>query len=431
MQRRGVPFNRRVGYLIGIGIVAKFFVDTSTQLFNPFLLIFAGGIGVSGLTMGRLVSLRNLSGLIAPVIGSLADRFGYRRLMRINLLLVALGILLFSLGENLFLAGLAMVMWGAGQGGFGPNVHSYLSARLPYSKRSRYLGILEYSWAMAGIVGLFLLGRVIDAWGWQVPLYLLAAGLAAAALLAGTLPSGIPTEGSPPADIPTEGIPPGRESFDRASEDKSKDGFSLIGGVRDFFHLGPYRRSAWGAILVNLFNFFAVFHIMIIHGAYLEREFDMGPSALGTVALLMGLFDWAGSILVSIAGDRIGKRRSVLIGTAGMTVFFFLLPFTNQGLLVALAGLIIPRFFFEFATVSNFPLLSEQYPSKRGKILSLGVAGGLVGTTVAATTGPAAFMGSGLWGLGLPAGAAGVISLLLLLFVVNDQPYLLTSSPKR
>jgi predicted MFS family arabinose efflux permease len=411
MQRRGVQFTRRVGYLLGIGIIAKFFVDTSTQLFNPFLLIFAGGIGVSGLTMGRLVSLRNLSGLIAPVIGSLADRFGYRKLMRINLLLVALGLLLFSLGKNPFFAALAMIVWGAGQGGFGPNVHSYLSARLPYSRRSRYLGILEYSWAFAGIVGLFLLGYVIDAWGWKMPLYLLAAGLVGSALLTGTLPGKEEPGG---AEVLSEGK--------TASGKKSWSLRSLRGGLKEFFYLGPSRRSAWAAILVNLFNFFAVFHVMIIHGAYLEKEFNLGPSALGTVALLMGLFDWAGSILVSIAGDKIGKRRSLLIGTAGMVLFFFLLPFTRHGLVSALSGLILPRFFFEFATVSNFPLLSEQYPAKRGKILSLGVAGGLVGTTVAATTGPLAYMTLGLWGLGLPAGVAGLFSLCLILFVVKDQP---------
>jgi predicted MFS family arabinose efflux permease len=105
-----------------------------------------------------------------------------------------------------------------------------------------------------------------------------------------------------------------------------------------------------------------------------------------------------------------------------MVLFFFLLPFTRHGLVSALSGLILPRFFFEFATVSNFPLLSEQYPAKRGKILSLGVAGGLVGTTVAATTGPLAYMTLGLWGLGLPAGVAGLFSLCLILFVVKDQP---------
>ncbi len=429
MQKRRIHLTRRVGYLVGIGIFAKFFVDTSIQLFNPFLLIYAGGIGVGSLTMGRLISLRNLSGLIAPVIGNLADRHGYRLLMRINLLLAALGILLFSMGENLWLLYIGMVIWGAGQGGFGPNVHSYLSSLLPYHQRSKYLGILEYSWAFAGIIGLFLIGLVIETGGWKLPLYLLAGGLIASAMLVGTLPGNREEKataggGDMTGDASGDMIGQSAGSREQRSEEHgSGEYLSPVRRALAFFHLGLYQRSAWGAVLVNLFNFFALLHIMIIHGAYLAEEFSMTPAGLGTVALLMGLFDWAGSILVSLAGDKIGKRKSVMIGTAGMLCFFLLLPFSKHGLPLALIGLILPRFFFEFATVSNFPLLSEQFPAQRGKIISLGVAGGLVGTTIAAVTGPEAYVEFGLWGLGPVSAVATVFSMLLLIFFVREQPY--------
>ena len=175
---------------------------------------------------------------------------------------------------------------------------------------------------------------------------------------------------------------------------------------------------------MNFFNFFAVFHLMITHGAYLELEYGLGPARLGTIALLLGLTDWAGSILVSFAGDRIGKRRSLIIGAAGMLASFVLLPFLNFGFSIALIGLVLPRFFFEFATVSNFPLLSEQYPAGRGKVLAFGVSGGLLGTTIAAATGPAAYMKYGLWGLGPFSAAASLLSLLVLLFLVRERPYM-------
>jgi MFS family permease len=81
------------------------------------------------------------------------------------------------------------------------------------------------------------------------------------------------------------------------------------------------------------------------------------------------------------------------------------------------------RFSFEFATVSNFPLLSEQFPSKRGKVMSFSLAGGLIGTTVAATTGPAAFFRFGVWGLGPVSLASAALSLLLLHTLVREQPH--------
>lgn len=394
----------RVGYLVGIGILAKFFVDTSIQLFNPYLLVYAAGLGISGLTLGRLISLRNLSGLMAPIIGTLADRYGYRRILRLNLLLMAAGILLFAFGYDTPLIFPAMIIWGIGQGGFAPNIHSYLSAQLPYEKRSRYLGMIEYSWAAAGILGLSVIGVLIEAFSWRVPLFVLGGGLLLSALLIGTLPKVERKESA-------------------ASESRETEpSLSAAERIRRFFDLGPHARSAWGAVLVNVFNFFAIFHIIIAHGAFLETEYSLGPAKLGSVAFLMGLFDWAGSILVSTVGDRIGKRRSLIIGALGLMLFAALLPLLNLNLYMALFALLLPRFFFEFATVSNFPLLSEQYPAGRGKVLAFGIAGGLIGSTVAATSGPAAYLRLGLWGLGPVSAGAALVSLVLLILVVKDRP---------
>ncbi len=410
-------------------MTAKLFIDTSVQLYNPFLMVYAAGLGVSAVTMGQLVSLRNIMGLAAPVVGHLADRIGYRLIMRLSLLTAGIGILLLSTGAGLPILILSMVVAGLGQGGFTPNLHSYLSAKLPYEKRSRYLGIVEYSWALAGIIGLALIGVLIELFSWREPLYLLGGGLIAAAILLGTLPK---TERQHSGSEADDGVENGStaseagkpvQSIDDSAPSAPEAPASRVRRVLKFFYLGTHWKSAWAAVLVNVFNFFAITHIMIIHGGWLETEYGLAPSKLGLVALLLGIFDWAGSIIVSVAGDRIGKRRSVLIGAAGMVLFFALLPFLNISLPLALISLLLPRFFFEFATVSNFPLLSEQYPPQRGKIMSLSVAGGLLGTTIAATTGPAAYLKGGVWGLGPVSAAAACVSCILILFFVREEPH--------
>ncbi len=398
-------------------MIAKLCVDTSVQLYNPFLMVYAAGLGVSAVTMGQLVSLRNIMGLAAPVVGHMADRIGYRLIMRLSLLLAGIGILLMSTGGGLPILVLSMVLAGLGQGGFTPNLHSYLSSKLPYEKRSRYLGIVEYSWALAGIIGLALIGVLIELFSWREPLYLLGGSLIAAALLLGTLPK---TEKHRRGEAKT-GESLAGEAPPPVSGRTLKT--SRLRRIVDFFYLGAHWRSAWAAVLVNVFNFFAITHIMIIHGGWLETEYGLAPSKLGLVALLLGVFDWAGSILVSVAGDRIGKRKSVLIGAGGMVIFFALQPFLNLSLPLALISLLMPRFFFEFATVSNFPLLSEQYPSQRGKIMSLSVAGGLLGTTIAAASGPTAYLTRGVWGLGPVSAVAACVSCILIVFFVREEPH--------
>ena len=86
-ESRSVP----VGLLIGLGLTAKFFVDTTSQIYMPFLPVIAAGLGVSVLTMGRMVSAQSFAGLIAPLTGHLADRIGHKTVIRYGLFLCGAG----------------------------------------------------------------------------------------------------------------------------------------------------------------------------------------------------------------------------------------------------------------------------------------------------------------------------------------------------
>ena len=63
--------------LIGTSISAKLLIDIGQQIFNPFLPVIAAGLGLDVVTLGRLVGLRSLMGIFAPVSGELADRTSY------------------------------------------------------------------------------------------------------------------------------------------------------------------------------------------------------------------------------------------------------------------------------------------------------------------------------------------------------------------
>ena len=134
-----------------MGISAKLLIDTNIQMFNPFLTVIAAGIGTGAVVMGRLVALRNLAGLAAPLLGSLADRIGHKTVMRISLLATGAGMIIAALSGNILIFALALLLTGIGHAGYTPNLHAYLSSKLPYEKRARGLGMVEYSWALAGI----------------------------------------------------------------------------------------------------------------------------------------------------------------------------------------------------------------------------------------------------------------------------------------
>jgi len=386
--------------LIGIGLFTRLLTDTGVQLFFPFLPMIAAGMGITPVALGRLVSLRSLMGLLAPLFGSLADRRGYRLVLRAGLLIAALGYAILGFSGGLPSALVGMVVAGVGTFAVGPTLQAYLSARLPYAQRARGLGVLEYAWALSGIVGLFLMGQLIAVAGWRAPLFVLSGTLLLAFAYYRRLP------------------PASEDGRQAASAPPTRERTRPLAWLKGFFNLGPRRRSVWANLIAGGFIMFSGFHLFISFGSWLEARFGLGAAELGTVAFVLGLADLSASVSVSLIVDRLGKRRSVMLGAGAGAVGFLLLPAFDRGLYLAVLGLVLVRAAFEFTVVSNLPLLSEQAPAQRGKVMSLGAAVALLGPTLGGFTGPWAFEAFGVWGLSLiPAASLGLALLIVALWV--------------
>lgn len=387
--------------LIGTGIGAKLLIDIGQQIFNPFLPVIAAGLGLDVVTLGRLVGLRSLMGIFAPLSGELADRWSYRLVISAALLISAGGLLLVGVSQGLWLTVAGMILAGLGTSAFVPTLQAYVSGHLPYTIRARGLGMLEYSWALTGIVGLSLVGVLIEWTNWRVPFWLLAAGMFAMSFVFAAMPATHERTADRTARVPAAGAP-------RPSP-------------LTFLRLDENRRSAYSTIAAGGLSYFAAMQVMIAHGAWLEQQYGLGPAQLGLVAFVFGWFDLAASVSVSLFTDRIGKRRSVLLGIAGSLVGYLLMPFFNTGVLPAIVAIAATRMFFEFNIVSHFPLLSEQTPAQRGKALTLGASAALVAGTVAGFSGPWLLVNLGVAGMAWLSALAVAAALAIVLFLVREQ----------
>lgn len=397
------PVTHRISYLLIMGIGAKLLVDTTVQLFNPFLTMIAAGAGISAVSLGGILAVRGMMGLSAPIIGSLADKIGYRKVMQLSLFISGFGMFMAGISQNILVFSFAIILTGIGHAGYTPNLHAYLSTKLPYHKRARGIGIIEYAWALAGIAGLFAAGYLIEEFSWRSPFLLFGSLLILASIVYFTLPASHLNE---------------REVLHKKKKIRVR--LNLKKQLLNFFDLGHNAKSAWGTIIVQGLNMFAIMHIMIIHGGWLEGEYGLSPSKLGSIALILGIADLIASIIVSVAVDKIGKKKSVAIGVAGMTLGYALMPFLNIGIYFAILSILIPRIFFEFATVSNLALLTEQVPEQRGKVMSLSTTFGLIGITVSSALGPVTYFSTGVVGLASVSMAAGIISFILIIVLVKD-----------
>lgn len=385
------------GKLIGTTTSVKFVIDTASQFFGPFLPLVVAGLGITLVQGGRLMSLVFLVGLVSPLYAALADRIGYRRVLQLTLLLTAIGLFLVGASSGMALAVIGFVIYGMGRGPFIPILQAYVSSKLPYELRGRGMGILEYAWALAGIVGLYGLGILIEATNWRVPLFVMAAASLVGMAVFMRLP---------PANRAEQVVH--RPRTQRWS-------------LRGYFNFGATARSTWASLATGGLLFYSGVQVAIIYGAWLADEFALDARQLGTAALILGLFDLIASVGVSIYTDRLGKRRSVFFGVVFSILGFALLTTLATSAWWAVIAIGIPRLGFEFGMVAYFPLLSEQAPHIRGKVMTISSCICSIMGVMAGFLAPPVYEQWGIGGVAATSSVALVAALFFLLIAVRER----------
>ncbi len=393
------PDNNR--QLITLGLAARIAVDTTNQLFFAFLPIIAAGIGVTPLVLGRLISIRSFAGLCAPFSGAMAERMGYRPILRASLIIAAIGLTTIAFSSNVRLAAVGMFFVGAGLFSFIPLLQAFASEQLSDENRARGMGIIEYGFAISSLVGLFLVGQIIDAFTWRTPLLALAVILVLTGLSFGLLPTVVKKQLHRKTLTLQPPLPKG-ENWD--------EGFTL----RSLFNITENREAVWTLIAITSLVIFGAIHTFSAYSTWLFTEHGFRARELGFVALAFGVIDISGSGLVSLRLDQIGRKRALIIGGIIGTVAFTLLPiFAAIALPIALIGLLCCRFAFEFSIVTAIITTSEAAPNQRARATTLSAAVVTVVLAIAGLSGTQSYASFGLIGLSVPSAVAFALAAIV------------------
>lgn len=371
-----------MGFLVG----ARLVINTAHRFVYPFLPVIARGLGISLNQAGTMVSVRWAASLATPGVVHVVDHGRRpRRLIAVGLLMFVTGAVA-TVATNVYIGALVgFALMGLAKSAYDISAQAYVSDRVPYARRSRYLGILELTWAGAFLIGAPAAGWLIERGGWELPFWVVA-GLLTAALL--MLPVFLD------ADVEHVAGP--------------SPGLALDGSALALL------------VVMGLFTGGAEL-VFVVMGAWLETSFGLSLLALGGVALVLGIAELVGEGTVVAFTDRIGKRRSVAIGMVIAAVAFALMAPAEDQMVLGVALLAAALGGFEFTIVSSYPLASEVRPGARVKYLSLTVVAMGVGRAIGAFAGPRLF---GLGGLPAPvlvAALANVIGLVVLLAFVRDR----------
>ncbi len=337
-------------------------LNLAVRVTYPFLPAIARGLGISFKQAGLLVAARHCVGLTGALWGLFGERKGYAWGMVIGLSALFLGSLTVSVSRTFSLALVGFVLIGLSKPVYDPSVQAFASGRIPYSKRARALGILESSWAGSWLIGIPLSGFLIAHFGWQSPFVLISGAALVAIICTKSLQEVAQTN------------PDNKES---ASQVVSSTGAEVTVRAKPVLILG-----------VSLLMVFANENMVIVYGAWLEKQFNLQVQTLGLYSILVGLAELGGEFTVVFLVDRFGKRRAIFTGLILTGLSYLALPFCQSSLILAFLGLVVMFYLFEFTIVSIFPYVSELVPLERGKWLAFNFSALVVGRMAGALLGP-------------------------------------------
>jgi predicted MFS family arabinose efflux permease len=352
-----------LGRALGTVLFSRIHINTAFRMTYPFLPAISRGLGVSFQTSSLLIAIRSVAGLSGLVFGPLGDRIGHRATMLLGLALFGAGTSLLATLPVFWIAVVAFALIGMAKAAYDPAMQAYVSARVPYNRRARALGLTELAWAGGWFLGVPVCGYLIGHFGWQSPWKLMALIVLPSLLLTILLPAGC--------------------------QSQSRGGVTWFQDSIVAFVKSP---RVLAALVMSFLIIFANEQFFVVYGAWMEHVFDLGPVVLGGLSTVIGVSELGGELGVTLFTDRLGKERSLLLGILSAGFFYLAVPLLSYNLYVTLLGLALLFFTFEFCVVSNIVLLSELVPEKRNTLMASFFAAVTIGRLFGAICGPA------IWG---------------------------------
>ena len=372
---------------IGVVVFCRLVLNTARRFTYPFAPVLSRELGVPLTAITSLIAVNWSTSLLGIVLGPVADRFGYRKMMIIGLVLLAVGMLAGGFLPFYGIMIVALFLAGMGKIIFDPAVQAYISERVPYQRRGTAIGFIEISWAGSTLLGIPLIALLIDNVGWRSPFFAMGAmGILGALAMAIFFPKTEKFESKSVAAQP----------FLKMMQILLKD------------------KSSLGAMGYVLFFSAAVDNLFVIYGAWLEKAFDVGIVALGLGTSVIGLAELAGEIMVATISDRFGLKRVVTLGVMFCIITYGLLPFVSQSFYLALAALFVHFLIFEFTIISSVALCTELRPEMRATIIAGFFAAAGLGRIVGALIGGPIWLNGGIVLTGMISAGLTVFALISL-----------------
>ena len=352
-----------------VATLCRLALNSARRFAYPFAPALSRGLGVPLTSITTVIAANQSTAIIAMFFGPLADRLGYRLMMLAGLGMLVVGMFAGGIFPFYGVILAALFLAGLGKSIFDPALQAYVGERVPFHRRGLIIGVLELSWAGSTLIGIPLIGLLIEYLGWRAPFFALGGvGLIGIAALQFVI-----------------------------TKDGKKTVMNQSIGLFNAWRQLVQERAALGAIGFAFFASMANDSLFVIYGAWLETSFSLSIVALGFSTIVIGIAELSGESLTAAISDRLGLKRSVIAGLSLCIMSYIILPLMDNTLPFALGGLFIIFLTFEFTIVSALSLCTELLPGLRATMMSSFLAAAGIGRVIGVLIGGSVWLAGGIF----------------------------------
>ena len=189
---------------------------------------------------------------------------------------------------------------------------------------------------------------------------------------------------------------------------------------RNWRRLGQERVSL-GMLCCSFFVSVANDNLFVIYGVWLENSFGLSIVALGVSTIVIGMAELLGEGLTASLADRLGLRRSIILGLGLSGVSYVVLPLLGSSLPLALISLFVVFLTVEFTIVTSLSFSTEILPDARATMMAGYLAAANMGRVCGALIGGPVWMAGGIMATGLVSAFISCLGLFALIWGVRGQ----------
>ncbi len=325
---------------LAILVASRFVLNTVFRIAYPLIPFVAARFMVREEVATSIVTAAVVFGLVSPFAGWLGERVGYRRTMLLGLSLAAAGMFCAMLAPAFWALVFAYALCGAGVAVYQPAMQAYVSVLTPYHARGRAVGLVELSWALAGICAVPPLVRLVAAQG-TMSIAFAILGVCLCIVTAAT--AWLPSE---PRHMSSAGTAP-----------------NMLGVITG--------QGVWSLLAFVFFAMAGTEIFYIAQPVWATARFEASLADLATAAFVFGIGELVGSSASAFITDRLGKLRAAAFGFAMTAIVFCVLPLLSNTWASYLVFYLLLAVCVEFAIVATLTLASTVGLVGRATIMAL------------------------------------------------------------